>query len=233
MGQFKKTYISPIMITGIFTKLRQQLQLSKLLTIVTIAVVVMVWRSEASALGVLYKCEDDNGRERISYNPKSGKCVLLRQKKQVTYSFQKRKFPRSMEKRKGALNFSLTYDSQINRFGSKYNVDVDLIKAVIRTESCFNRYAVSPRGAQGLMQLMPDTARELKVFDPFNPSQNIDGGTRYLRSLLDAFGGDLKLTLAAYNAGPTLVKKIQQVPQIAETVNYINRVLTYYQRYKN
>ncbi len=212
---------------------RQQPQLLTILMFVITSVLVVVLNSEASALGKLYKCEDDNGRQRISYNPKSGKCVLLRKKKVSAYLLQKRKFPKSMKKRKRVSGSSLAYESQINRLGSKYNVDKNLIRAVIRAESSFDRYAVSPKGAQGLMQLMPETARELKVSDPFNPSQNIDGGTRYLRMLLDAFDGDLRLTLAAYNAGPTLVKKIQQVPQISETVNYINRVLAFYQKYKN
>jgi soluble lytic murein transglycosylase-like protein len=106
-----------------------------------------------------------------------------------------------------------------------------LIKAIIKAESGFDRYAVSSRGAQGLMQLMPATAKELKVFDPFNPEQNIDGGVRYLRSLLKMFNGNLVLSLAAYNAGPTLVKKTGGVPRINETRRYIKKVLAYYDQF--
>ena len=103
---------------------------------------------------------------------------------------------------------------------------------MIRAESSFDRYAVSKRGAQGLMQLMPDTAKHLEVVDPFNPSQNIEGGRRYLRYLLDAFDQELPLTLAAYNAGPTLVKRINRIPRIPETVKYVRRVMDYYKEYR-
>jgi len=132
-----------------------------------------------------------------------------------------------------ALIHSDQYDNHINRIGALYNVDSDLIKAVVRAESDFNCYAVSKKGAQGLMQLMPATARELKVDNPFDPHANIDGGTRYLKKLLSMFNGNLSLTLAAYNAGPTLVKSINRIPRIPETIKYVRRVLGYYKRYKN
>lgn len=125
------------------------------------------------------------------------------------------------------------YDSHIESAGSRYRIDPNLIRAVIRVESDFNRYAVSRTGAQGLMQLMPETAKELRVRDSFNPIQNIHGGTRYLRTLLDMFEGDLVLTLAAYNAGPTLVKKLNRVPRIQETKNYVKKVLVHYKQYRS
>lgn len=127
---------------------------------------------------------------------------------------------------------SAKYDQVIEAAARRHNIDPPLIKAIIHTESDFNHLAVSKAGAQGLMQLMPGTARELRVADPFNPYQNIDGGSRYFRQMLDDFNGNLILSLAAYNAGPGLVKRTGGVPKIQETRRYINRVLRRYKYYK-
>jgi soluble lytic murein transglycosylase-like protein len=124
------------------------------------------------------------------------------------------------------------YDREIGSIGRRYNVDPPLIKAIIHTESAFNHRAISRSGAQGLMQLMPATARELRVKNPFNPRENIDGGTRYFRKMLDSFNGNLILSLAAYNAGPGLVKRYGGVPRIPETRKYVNKVLKRYKVYK-
>ncbi len=116
----------------------------------------------------------------------------------------------------------------ILKAAQKYDLPVNLIKSVIRAESNFQVKAVSHAGAQGLMQLMPDTAEELGVKNPFNIAENIDGGSRYLRKMLDRFGGDLKLALAAYNAGPEAVIKYGgKVPPYRETQQYVNRVLRF------
>jgi len=117
-------------------------------------------------------------------------------------------------------------DLHINRAAQKYGVAPELVRAVIQAESSFNPQAVSPAGAQGLMQLMPATAQELGVDDPFDPSQNIMGGTRYLRSLLDRYDGDLNKALAAYNWGMgNLDRSTGELP--AETRNYQSRVHQY------
>ena len=122
------------------------------------------------------------------------------------------------------------YAEQIRRASSQYGIDPNLVKAVIATESNFDPRAVSPKGARGLMQLMPSTARRFGVEDIHDPQQNIQGGVQYLRHLLDLFGGDLVLTLAAYNAGEGVVQSLGKVPQYRETRDYVDRVLARYGR---
>ncbi len=119
---------------------------------------------------------------------------------------------------------------QIQRASRRYRLDPLLVEAVITVESAFDRWAVSKKGAQGLMQLMPETARDLAVADPFDPAANIDGGARYLRRLLDRFAGDLELALAAYNAGPSRVQAAGRIPPIPETRRYVREVLATYRR---
>ena len=119
-------------------------------------------------------------------------------------------------------------ETSILRAARKYDLPINLIKSVIRAESNFQVKAVSRAGAQGLMQLMPATAKAMGVNNPFNIEENIDGGSRYLRKMLDNFGGDLKLALAAYNAGPEAVIKYGgKVPPYRETQQYVKRVLRF------
>jgi soluble lytic murein transglycosylase-like protein len=125
------------------------------------------------------------------------------------------------------------YDHLISEFCEKYQVDFALIKAMIRAESGFNPYAVSRKGAKGLMQLMPQTALRMNVLNLHNPKENIEGGVRYFKYLLSLFNNDLRLSLAAYNAGENLVSELRSIPPYRETVDYIRRVLIYYQSYKN
>jgi soluble lytic murein transglycosylase len=120
------------------------------------------------------------------------------------------------------------YEDYIRRAARLYEVDPLLVKAVIKAESNFDYQAVSRRGAQGLMQLMPDTAADLNICDPFDPQANILGGTCYLRQMLGRFKGNVKLALAAYNAGPTLVENLGRMPRITETRRYVLTVLNHY-----
>jgi soluble lytic murein transglycosylase-like protein len=124
----------------------------------------------------------------------------------------------------------LQYEEHIREAARRYEIDPLLIKAVIKAESNFDCRAVSRRGAKGLMQLMPETAKDLNVYDPFDPLANILGGTFYLRQLLERFDGNLKLVLAAYNAGPNKVETLGRIPRIPETQVYVRRVLWNYQK---
>ena len=123
-----------------------------------------------------------------------------------------------------ALPAPIAYNDTINEAAVMYNLDPNLIRAIIRAESQFNPFAVSSAGAQGLMQLMPALAEELDVLDPFDPRQNIFGGARYLRELLDRHKGNVNLAVASYNAGPTAVRRYKGIPPYKETRNYVKKV---------
>lgn len=137
----------------------------------------------------------------------------------------------------GAINApAMVPPAQINQLvetnASQWNVDPALIKAIIANESGFNAHATSDVGAQGLMQLMPGTANGLGVTNAYDPAQNVWGGTKYIKGLLDRFGGDVRKAVAAYNAGPGAVEKYGGVPPYAETQNYVQNVLSSYAKYR-
>jgi soluble lytic murein transglycosylase-like protein len=128
--------------------------------------------------------------------------------------------------------FIKKYDSIIQQASETFGVKQALIKAVIHAESGFDDDATSEKGAQGLMQLMPKTADDMEVQNAYEPEENIFGGTRYLSNMLGRYNNDMKLALAAYNAGPDNVEKYNGIPPFPETEKFIKRVLEYYSQYE-
>jgi soluble lytic murein transglycosylase-like protein len=119
-------------------------------------------------------------------------------------------------------------DTAIEKAAARHNVDANLVRALVKVESNFNPNAISRKGAMGLMQLMPTTARQLKVTNPFNPEENVDAGVRHLKQLLESYGGDVRLSLAAYNAGSGAVSRNRGIPKYRETQNYVRRITGLY-----
>jgi len=165
----------------------------------------------------LYTFADEESANYFTNIPGEGRVkVLLPIKKTVS----KPSFPSS-----SAME---AYEPIISSASQRYSVDPNLVRAVIKAESNFNHRAVSPKGALGLMQLMPFTAKEMSVANPFDPEENIHGGVRYLSELLQILNWNLPLALAAYNAGPGRVIGRNEIPHIEETRNYVQRVIMYY-----
>jgi len=166
----------------------------------------------------IFQYEDEEGVLHITNVPSNpnAKYVLVMKEKRV-------RFPKIININK--------YDDIIDRVARKNNLEAALIKAVIRAESNFDHEARSHKGAEGLMQLMPQTAAALNVKNVYDPPDNIEGGARYLRYLLNLYGGDKRLALAAYNAGEAAVAKYgNTVPPYRETLNYIRRVMDFYEQ---
>lgn len=142
-------------------------------------------------------------------------------------------YVRERPERRGRGMDTNRFDRYIDEAATLHGVDFPLVKAVIRAESAFDPKAVSKKGALGLMQIMPQNLEAFRVHDPFDPWQNIMGGTRYLKVLLKRFGGQVPLALAAYNAGPRTVDTHRGIPPIAETQAYVERVMKFFYLYKN
>jgi soluble lytic murein transglycosylase-like protein len=168
----------------------------------------------------MYQAKTDDGAVLFTNIPASGSKVIVRE------SGTERKSAVKPSKNKNATGGE--FHNIAEEKAKKHNVDPKLVKAVIRAESNWNPRAVSSKGAVGMMQLMPKTASDLGVGNRYNPEENIEGGVKYLRFLLDKFNGNLTLALAAYNAGPAKVEKVGGVPSIPETVDYVKRVMNDY-----
>jgi soluble lytic murein transglycosylase-like protein len=174
--------------------------------------------SGANVYADVYQTTQSDGSMLYSNTPASGSRVIMIEKK------SDRKSVGVVKNNRHVSNYSSIVDEK----SKKHNVDPKLVKAVIAAESGWNPSAVSPKGAVGIMQLMPRTASDMGVGNRYNPEQNIEGGVKYLKYLLDKFNGNMTLALAAYNAGPTRVEKAMGVPAIPETVNYVKRVMNTY-----
>ena len=175
---------------------------------------------------------------------KDKQCYLIRFKdgvmtfdksevKKIIYNTQKKVMHNSPVYRMKSEKTYSPYHEQISKYAYKYNVSPALVSAVMKAESNYNVKDVSCKGAKGLMQLMPSTAKGLGVDDIFDPEQNVGGGVRYLSYLLDTFGNDFDKSVAAYNAGPNAVKKYEGIPPYKETKGYVKTVKKYYSNYNN
>lgn len=170
----------------------------------------------------IYRCVEAEGVVHYTNTPSNGKCDLYLQEG-----------PReTVPERPGDLTREWM-DEYVERFSRAHDLSPALVKAIIRAESNGERFAVSPKGAQGMMQLMPFTAKRMKVSDPFDPVENIEGGVKYIKELFGVFRGNLVHTVAAYNAGPEAVRKYGGVPPYKETRQYVKRVLDYYRQYSS
>jgi len=170
----------------------------------------------APAYADIYRYVDENGVMHITNLPTSPDYKLWIKERRVII--------------KAGIDMT-KYGPLIQKASDKYKVDYSLVKAVIKAESNFNHKAVSPKGAQGLMQLMPKTASTLQVKDSFEPESNIEGGVKYLRYLINVYNGHLQLALAAYNAGEKAVAKYGGIPPYNETQGYVKRVMSLYKQY--
>lgn len=128
---------------------------------------------------------------------------------------------------------TIKYDGIIQEASDKFDLSFFLIKAIIKVESDFDSRAVSKKGALGLMQIMPQNLQAFNIREPYDPKDNIMGGSRYFKSLIERYSGKLPLALAAYNAGPTIVDKYRNIPPIKETEDYVKKVMKYFYLYKN
>lgn len=169
--------------------------------------------------GAIYKYVDENGVAHFTNVPTSPRFQKVALAPLPTFTV----LPRLFES---------PYDMHIYKAAEIHGIDHRLIRAVIKAESNYDPRAVSPKGAMGLMQLMPQTAREMGVANPFDPMENIFGGTRYLKEMLRRFNNNLLQALAAYNAGPQTVEAYGGIPPIPETNQYLRTVLRNYMQYK-
>jgi len=195
-----------------------------MVNVLKIVIILSLLSIYAPGWADIYRYEDEKGVVHFANHPRNPHFKLyIRDKK---------------EKGEGMADISAgfvssglvhnNYDSLISEVSRKYQVDFALIKAIIRVESGFNPTAVSHKGARGLMQLMPGTASQLNVSNPLDPQQNIEGGVRHFKYLLSRFDNDVRLSLAAYNAGEEVVSKTGAIPPYRETMDYVGKVLHFY-----
>lgn len=191
---------------------------------VLLAVLTPVLAAGPVSAGALYRFEDDQGVVHFTNVPTDPRYRFVRRDPEPDAATPASPAPRPGLLARGLQGFA----DLIRATAERHGVDSRLVEAVVHVESAGNPTAVSPKGARGLMQLMPERAAELGVRDPFDPRQNVDGGVRHLRDLLQRFGGDVTLALAAYNAGEGAVRTYGGVPPYPETRDYVQRVRALY-----
>jgi soluble lytic murein transglycosylase len=196
---------------------------SRPLGIVILAALGLATSTPAAAGGKLYRYVDEDGVAHFTSTPtRRGFKKIELARTGISYA---------PSRRSSWARGQRSWDDAIIKVSLRHGVPAAMVKAVVAAESAFNPRAVSKKGAQGLMQIMPETARELGLDQPFLGEENLDAGTRYLRELHDRYEGDWVTALAAYNAGPTAVDRHGGVPPYRETRQYVERVLSYYRRF--
>lgn len=195
-------------------------------------VAAIFWSAGPSAWADIYRYYDENGVMHVTDTPPDSRYKLYIASKTspsaVTSAFQSRQYRRIPSHKRA------TYHKEITAAAKTFDLEPELLHAVISAESAYNPLARSPKGARGLMQLMPETAKRYGVRNSYDPLENITGGAAYLRDLLTMFGNDLQLAIAAYNAGEGRVMKHGfKVPPLRETLLYVPKVMTYYRQYKS
>lgn len=191
-----------------------------LIVITALATTLLLTTGESRA--DFYSYVDSSGKMHFTNTPHSG--FLKKNKSDFKWHMSERGAHRSQAG-------YLSYDELIRKISKKHSMDPELVKAVVKAESNFNPNAVSRVGARGLMQLMPDTAKYLGVKNIDDPSDNVDGGVRYLKYLMEKFDSKLPLVLAAYNAGENVVRRYNGIPPYKETKRYVKKVLAYKKQY--
>ena len=184
------------------------------------AVAAMLVFVRAGACQALYSYVDDRGIRTFTNIPPTGPVRDLRVTGVVPAATTPAKSPSNSKK--------TSFDPIIDKYAAHYQLDPQLVKSMIAQESGFKSNAVSSKGARGLMQLMPETAARLGVRNSFDPEENLRGGMKHMRNMLDMFNNDLELSLAAYNAGENLVQKIRRVPSYLETRSYVSSITSRY-----
>jgi soluble lytic murein transglycosylase-like protein len=173
----------------------------------------LLWLTVLSVSADIYMYIDQDGHYYFTDSPKSSKYRLFIKERRIKPS---------------RSTFANKYDTIAKEAARRHGVDFRLVKAIMKVESNFNPQAVSKAGAKGLMQIMPENFRALRINNPFDPWENIMGGTRYIKQLINRFNGNLRLALAAYNAGPNSVDPLNGIPNITETREFVEKVIQYY-----